>query len=106
LKDKIILPDPVSISSEEIAPIMAQMAAIQLSLAARLIAEKSESPQDENDTLLKVEEAAARLKCSEDWLYRRAKNLSRLRFELGEIYGLASVGLRRRFVPGGGLLER
>lgn len=75
-KDRIILPDPVSISSEEIAPVMAQMAAIQLSLAARLIAEKSESPQDENDTLLTVEEAAAMLKCSEDWLYRRAKSLS------------------------------
>ncbi len=76
MKDKIILPDPVSILSEEIAPIMAQMAAIQLSLATRLIAEKSESSQDENDTLLTVEEAAARLKCSEDWLYRRAKSLS------------------------------
>ena len=75
-KDRIVLPDPATLSSEEIAPIMAQMAAIQLSLAARLIAEKSESPQNENDTLLTVEEAAARLKCSEDWLYRRAKSLS------------------------------
>jgi excisionase family DNA binding protein len=75
-KDKIILPDPANISPEEIAPIMAQMAAIQLSLAACLIAEKWENPQDESDTLLTVEEAAARLKCSADWLYRRSKSLS------------------------------
>ena len=75
-KDRIVLPDPLNISPEEIVPVMAQMAAIQLSLAARLIAEKPENFQDEGGTLLTVEEAAAKLKCSEDWLYRRAKRLS------------------------------
>jgi excisionase family DNA binding protein len=74
-KDRFILPDPVNIRPEEIAPIMAQMAAIQLSLATRLLTEKTENTQDGSDTLLTVEEAAAKLKCSEDWLYRRAKSL-------------------------------
>jgi excisionase family DNA binding protein len=74
-KDRIILPNPADIAPEKIAPMMAQMAAIQLSLAARLVAEVTEHPQADADTLLTVEEAAARLKCSEDWLYRRAKRL-------------------------------
>ena len=74
-KEKIILPDPADIEPEKIAPIMAQMAAIQLSLATRLVAENTERPQADADNLLTVEEAAARLKCSEDWLYRRAKRL-------------------------------
>jgi predicted DNA-binding transcriptional regulator AlpA len=74
-KDKIILPDPASISAEKIAPIMAQVAAVQLALASRLIAENEENAQDESDTLLTVEEAAAKLKCSQDWLYRKSKHL-------------------------------
>lgn len=35
--------------------------------------EGTERVQDEGDNLLTVDEAAARLKCSSDWLYRRAK---------------------------------
>ncbi len=61
---------------EKIAPIMAQMAAIQLRLAMRLVAESGERAEADGDNLLTVEEAAAKLKCSEDWLYRRAKRLS------------------------------
>src|SRR5687768_13806520 len=72
---EIILPDPDDIEPEKIGPIMAQMAAIQLSLATRLVAEGRERVSDDADNLLTVEEAAARLKCSEDWLYRRAKRL-------------------------------
>ena len=71
----IILPDPTEIEPENIAPVMAQMAAMQLSLAARLVAEGTDHGQAETDNLLTVEEAAARLKCSEDWLYRKAKRL-------------------------------
>ena len=74
-KEKIILPDPADIAPEKIAPMMAQMAAIQLSLATRLLAEGTEREQADTDNLLTVEQAAARLKCSEDWLYRRAKRL-------------------------------
>jgi excisionase family DNA binding protein len=74
-KERIILPDPADIEPEKIAPVMAQMAAIQLSLAARLVAESTERAQTDADSLLTVEEAAAKLKCSGDWLYRQAKRL-------------------------------
>ena len=73
---RIIFPDPKEIEPENIAPVMAQMAAIQLSLAARLVAESTDRGQVETDNLLTIGEAAARLKCSEDWLYRRAKRLN------------------------------
>ncbi len=75
-KERIILPDPADIAPEKIAPIMAQMAAIQLRLAMRLVAESGEHAEADGDNLLTVEEAAAKLKCSEDGLYRRAKRLS------------------------------
>ena len=74
-KEKIILPDPADIAPEKIAPMMAQMAAIQLSLATRLLAEGTEREQADADNLLTVEQVAARLNCSEDWLYRQAKRL-------------------------------
>ena len=74
-KGKIVVPDPAEIEPEDIGAVMAQMAAIQLSLATRLVAEGTERVQDEGDNLLTVDEAAARLKCSSDWLYRRAKRL-------------------------------
>ncbi len=73
--DRFILPDPAEVEPEQIAPMMAQMAAMQLSLAARLVAQGAGPAQDEADVLLTVEEAAARLKCSRDWLYKRAKRL-------------------------------
>ncbi len=72
---KIILPDPAEIDPEDIGPVMAQMAAIQLTLATRLVAEGTDKTEDEGDNLLTVEEAASRLKCSSDWLYRKAKRL-------------------------------
>jgi excisionase family DNA binding protein len=74
-KERIILPDPTDIALDRIAPMMAQMAAIQLSLATRLVAASTERPQSDADSLLTIEEAAARLKCSADWLYRHAKRL-------------------------------
>jgi len=73
--DRFILPDPAEVEPEQIAPMMAQMAAMQLNLAARLVAQGAGPAQDEADVLLTVEEAAARLKCSRDWLYKRAKRL-------------------------------
>jgi excisionase family DNA binding protein len=74
-KERIILPDPTDIALDRIAPMMAQMAAIQLSLATRLVAASTERLQSDADSLLTIEEAAARLKCSADWLYRHAKRL-------------------------------
>jgi predicted DNA-binding transcriptional regulator AlpA len=74
-RDKIILPDPANVSAEKIVPIMAQMAALQVALATRLVTVSEENAQDESDTLLTVEEAAAKLKCSQDWLYRKSRHL-------------------------------
>jgi excisionase family DNA binding protein len=74
-KRTIVVPDPAEIEMEDIGAVMAQMAAIQLSLATRLVAEATERGPDEGDNLLTIDEAAARLKCSSDWLYRRAKRL-------------------------------
>ena len=74
-KAGIIVPDPTEIAQENIASIMAQVAAIQLSLATRLVASNADQPQEVSDNLLTVKEAAARLKCSEDWLYRQATRL-------------------------------
>jgi hypothetical protein len=74
-REKIVFPDPAEIDPEQIGPIMAQMAALQLRLATRLVMEGIDRDQGEDDNLLTVEEAAAKLKCSEDWLYRRAKRL-------------------------------
>ncbi len=74
-KEKIVIPDPGAIAPEHIASVMAQMAAIQMSLATRLVTENTERAQSEADSLLTVEEAAIKLKCSEDWLYKRAKRL-------------------------------
>ena len=74
-KGTIVFPDPADIAPENIAPIMAQMAAIQLSLAARLVSVTTEQSQEETDNLLTIEEAAERLKCSPDWLYKRARAL-------------------------------
>jgi excisionase family DNA binding protein len=74
-KLKIVVPDPGEIEPEDIGAVMAQMAAIQLSLATRLLAASTERPQSDAESLLTIEEAAARLKCSADWLYRHAKRL-------------------------------
>ncbi len=99
--DRIILPDPTEIELDQIAPVMAQMAALQLSLAARLVARGAEPAQDETDSLLTVQEAAARLKCSQDWLYKRAKRLPfavrvgrNLRFSLRGIEEAIRAGMR------------
>jgi hypothetical protein len=73
--DKLVFPDPAELDPEQIGPIMAQMAALQLRLATRLVMEGTDRGQDDHDNLLTIEEAAAKLKCSEDWLYRRAKRL-------------------------------
>jgi hypothetical protein len=58
-KGKIVVPDPAEIEPEDIGAVMAQMAAIQLSLATRLVAGSTELVPEEGDNLLTVDEAAA-----------------------------------------------
>jgi hypothetical protein len=68
------------------------MAAIQLTLATRLVAESKDRGQDDSDSLLTVEQAAANLNCSEDWLYRLL-NAFRLRFGWAGVFASAPVAL-------------
>jgi NADH dehydrogenase FAD-containing subunit len=79
--DGFTLPDPALIPPERIAPMLAQLAALQTALAARLITGHSsghEQPaatlQDQED-LLTPGEAAALLTVSVDWMYRHAAGL-------------------------------
>jgi hypothetical protein len=76
---EFVLPDPALVPEERIAPMLAQLAAIQAALAARLIldcrtAEPSQSVQPEEE-LLTAEKAAALLNVSADWMYRHASSL-------------------------------
>jgi predicted DNA-binding transcriptional regulator AlpA len=76
--DDLTLPDPNEISEKSIAPMMTRLAAMQSALAARLLALASEG-DCRDDQLLTIDQAAAKLKTSKDWLYR---NSSRLPFTL------------------------
>jgi len=70
-KEKIILPDPEDIAPEEIAPMMAHLAAMQTLLATRLIERvEGRDAGAGGDHLLDIAQAAEKLKTSKDWLYR------------------------------------
>ena len=62
---------------EQIPAVLGELAALQLRLTARLLQEQADRTDQPagSDTLLRVEEAAARLGTSKDWLYRQAKRL-------------------------------
>jgi len=72
-----VVKDPAQIANVdagEIPALLAQLSAVQSSIAARLVATSKETkPSD--DVLLDVEEAASRLDVSQDWLYRRTQKL-------------------------------
>jgi NADH dehydrogenase FAD-containing subunit len=79
--EEMILPDPTLVPQERIAPMLAQLAALQTALAARLIAghlsghEQSAVTQQDQEDLLTPGEAAALLTVSVDWMYRHAAGL-------------------------------
>lgn len=61
-----------------VAALLARVAAVSGTLAARAVTlthEALEAPNDPEDRLLTVEQAAARLGMSRDWIYRRASRL-------------------------------
>jgi excisionase family DNA binding protein len=62
-----------AIPASQIPALLTQLSTLQTAMAARLIAEEKVAPQGDN--LLTIEEAAARLGVSADWLYRRTRNL-------------------------------
>jgi predicted DNA-binding transcriptional regulator AlpA len=68
------------IPSEQIPAMLAQLAVLQGTLAARLLGAPLTTncrshPPVEPDRLLDIREAAAMLSVSPDWLYRRTKKL-------------------------------
>jgi excisionase family DNA binding protein len=75
---------------EQIPGELAKLAALQLALAARLIAEQRVSRDDGTKALLDAKEMAALLKCHESWVRTAARR--------GEIPFIA-VGRYMRFKP-------
>jgi hypothetical protein len=74
------LPDPALIPQEHIAAMLAQLAALQSALAARLLQDSAIHNQSlpatsEPEELLTAEQAAAQLNVSVDWMYRHASEL-------------------------------
>lgn len=68
------------IPPEQIPAMLAQLAAMQSTLAARLLGAPPTTngqshPPAESDRLLDIQEAATMLSVSPDWLYRRTKKL-------------------------------
>lgn len=73
-----------TLSSETIAKLLAQCGAAQGALLGALAFSNSESqPPNQDDRLLTVGEAAARLAVKPEWLYRRGKRLG-LAVKLGD----------------------
>ena len=71
----ILLPDPTDVPHEQIPPLMAQLAAVQTALAARLVTAADAAEPAARDRLLTAEEAAGKLNTTADWLYRNKKKL-------------------------------
>jgi len=71
----LYIPDPVILDLEEIPMAIAQYSGLIGQLASRLMIERRNPQQEEEDVLLTVAEAAAMLSCTEKWLYGRAKTL-------------------------------
>jgi len=63
-----------TLSEIELIPIE-KIPAVIIALAARLLAAARPETDHDGDTLLSIDEAAARLGTSKDWLYRRVDRL-------------------------------
>jgi excisionase family DNA binding protein len=78
--EEFVLPDPMEIPIESIAPVITRLSSLQTALAARLIRipialNQNESLPESEDELLTTADAAKLLNVSEDWIYRRAGRL-------------------------------
>jgi predicted DNA-binding transcriptional regulator AlpA len=78
--EEIILPDPMEIPMESIAPVITRLSSLQTALAARLIGmrtsfDQRDSLPESEDELLTTADAARLLNVSEDWVYRRPNRL-------------------------------
>lgn len=79
------------VDADRIPGLLAQLTAVQATIASRLVMNSHQSEAKNNDKLLNIDEAAARLGVSCDWLYRRT---SKLAF-------VVRVGRHVRFSSGG-----
>ena len=78
--DDLLLPDPMEIPAESIAPVISRLASLQTVLVIRLLnlpanSTRQDSKLDGDDELLTTADAAKLLNVSEDWIYRRANRL-------------------------------
>jgi len=81
---------------DQIPAVLAQLAAAQGVLAARLLAADTEGHVsiEQHERLLTVKDAAERLNVSDDWLYRRAAKLP-FSVRVGRALRFSEVGLER-----------
>ena len=95
-----VLSDPGRVQQlgiEEAAVMLAQVAAIQASLAARVAAAAQPGPvkRAEDDRLISVDEAAGRLGVTPRWLYRHAPRLPFSRRLSRKALRFSELGLKR-----------
>ena len=95
-----VLADPGKVQQlgiEEAAVMLAQVAAIQASLAARVAAavQPNAGRRPEDDRLISVEDAATRLGVTPRWLYRHAGRLPFSRRLSRKALRFSELGLKR-----------
>jgi hypothetical protein len=97
-----IIADPArvgEIPTEAIPPLLAQLAAAQSALAARLIADPAirigQQTRAEPDTLLTAEQAAPLLAVTPHWLYRHARQLPFSRRLSRKVLRFSENGIRK-----------
>lgn len=96
-----ILADPGRVHEldvEEAAVLLAQVAAVQASLAARVASAARSVPasrRQDDDRLISVDEAAARLGVTPRWLYRHSGHLPFARRLSRKTLRFSDLGLKR-----------
>jgi hypothetical protein len=87
------------VPTEAIPPLLAQLAAAQSALAARLLCsrtiEADQQSLQEKDSLLTAEQAAILLNVTPRWLYRHAKRLPFARKLSRKVLRFSEIGLRK-----------
>jgi excisionase family DNA binding protein len=74
-QSEVSMPDPKQVPADKIPSLLTQLSAFQTALAARLLQNPNEAGTASADRLLKIGEAAQKLRTSKDWLYRNYSNL-------------------------------
>lgn len=92
--------DPASVAQSDIPAMLSQLAAWQSQLAARLMAlppapENGQVPNSDTDRILTTVEAAALLRRSPKWLYRRNGSLPFARRMSERSWVYSEQGLRK-----------